>query len=227
MNPVAAVITAAGSSRRMGGGDKKEYRRLDGRPVLAGAILPFLPLCQPIVVTVPPGDAPLVRGLLSPHLDPAAILLAEGGSSRQESVYLGLLALERAAGPGYTPRSVLIHDGARPWVDRALIERVVAGVDRHGACIPVLEVTEALKRVEEDGRIREHLDRRPFALAQTPQGFRFPEILEAHRRARRTDRTWYDDAEIYASLVAPVYAVPGERGNCKVTFTEDLEGACG
>ena len=206
----------------MGGGDKKEYRLLEGRPLLALAILPFLPSCRPIVVTVPPGDLSFARELLAPHLDLSALLLVEGGPSRRESVYLGLLQLER-----YAPRAVLIHDGARPWVSPALVERVLAGVDGHGACIPVLPATEALKRVGEEGRIVEHLDRCPLATAQTPQGFRFPEILEAHRQARRVERTWYDDAEIYAAAVAPVYTVAGEPGNRKVTFAGDLEGVCG
>ncbi len=235
--PVAAIVTAAGRSRRMGEGGKKEYRDVEGLPMLARAILPFLPSCRPVVVTVPLGEISRVRSLLSAHLDIGNLLFSEGGATRQESVFLALQGLEAAA-----PQAVLIHDGARPWVSRPLIERVIAGVRRHGACIPVLAVTEALKRLQAggppadgvigddsvgDGIIAEHLDRRPLVLAQTPQGFLYPPILDAHRQARRTDRTWYDDAEIYGAFIAPVYTVPGDPGNRKVTYPQDLEGACG
>lgn len=206
----------------MGAGGKKEYLVWEGRPLLAWAVLPFFSFCGSIVITVPAGHAGRVRDLLAPHLEAGRLLLVEGGRTRQESVLRGLESLEDAA-----PRSVLIHDGARPWLTRDLIERVLDGVARHGACIPVIEAAEAPKRIDGAGFIAEDLSRARTALAQTPQGFLFAPILEAHRRARASGRSCIDDAEVYAAHIAPVFTVAGDRRNRKVTYPEDLERVCG
>jgi 2-C-methyl-D-erythritol 4-phosphate cytidylyltransferase len=218
----AAVVTAAGAGTRMGG-TKKEFRFLHGVPVLALAVRPFLAGASRIVVTLPPGRLPEAAALLSPHLDLTAIALVEGGATRQESVRRGLLAL--ADDP---PDLVLIHDGARPWLSPDLLARVLAATERHDACVPVLEASEAVKEIDPAGGeagafVRRHLPRHAIALAQTPQGFAYRGILAAHARARAEGLSFVDDAEVYARFAGPVAWVPGDGANRKITFVEDLE----
>lgn len=213
------MIAAAGSSRRWGGAEKKEYAALEGRPVLAHAALPLLQADPDmlLVFSVPPGHGERVRALLAPHLPGGSFRFVEGGPTRQVSVHLALESLcDRK------PRIVLIHDGARPWASVELVRRVLEGAERHEACIPVLEPTEAPKLVGPSGRVLADLSRRQVQLAQTPQGFLFERILEAHRRAAAEPRLHLDDAEVYAAHGGPVYTVPGEPANRKITFRADL-----
>jgi len=221
LSSAAAIITAAGSSKRWADKKKKEYVRLKGRPVLTWAVQPFLDVDPPfeIVITLPRADIPKVKELLQPLVDIHRIRFVSGGSSRQESVRLGLEALQERP-----PEIVLIHDGARPWADGALIRRVLDGTRRWGACIPVLDAFEAPKRVGPSGLILEDLPRQQCKLAQTPQGFIYQRILIAHQQARKNPRLFTDDAEVYAAFWSAVFTVPGERGNRKITFKEDLVG---
>ena len=232
----AAVVTAAGASTRMGGAAKKEFRSLGGVPVLALAIRPFLSAgFERIVVTLPAGRLGNASALLAPFLDVATLTLVEGGATRQESVRLGLRAL--ADDP---PDLVLIHDGARPWLAPALLACVAEAAERFGACVPVVEVTEAVKEVGEepgggtDGTaaapgdaqlVLRHLPRRHLRFAQTPQGFSYPRIVAAHERARAEGLSFVDDAEVFDRFAGPVAWVPGDPSNRKITFSDDLEEA--
>ncbi|MBN2552187.1 MAG: 2-C-methyl-D-erythritol 4-phosphate cytidylyltransferase [Spirochaetales bacterium] len=216
----AVLITAAGSSRRWKDEQKKEYAQLDGRPVLSWTVQAFLEVEPPlqIVVTLPEKDIPKVRKILQTLNHGRPVRMVAGGSSRQESVRLGLESLRDRP-----PEIVLIHDGARPWIDRALIDRVLEGTRRWGACIPVLEANEAPKRVGPSGLIIEDLPRDRLKLAQTPQGFLYRRILDAHRRARGNPHLFVDDAELYAAYWSAVFTVAGQRRNRKITFKEDLQ----
>jgi 2-C-methyl-D-erythritol 4-phosphate cytidylyltransferase len=208
----------------MGGTSKKEYRWLEGVPVLARSVLPFLSLpgVVRLVVTVSAGEIPNVRSLLSSHLPMGLVVLVEGGDTRQESVFRGLGALREMA-----PEVVLIHDGARPWVDGSLIERVLASTERFGACVPVMEVTEAVKQVGDSGLILRHYERSCLRFAQTPQGFLFPRIMQAHQAARDQGTKCVDDGELYDRYVGPVAWVPGNPANRKITWPWDLDTADG
>src|SRR6266850_714962 len=137
-----------------------------------------------------------------------------GGPTRQDSVRLGLeaLALNR-------PERVLIHDGARPFPDSMLIDRVIEGLDRASAVIPCLALRDTIKRAE-SGVIRGTVDRSELWRAQTPQGFHFEAILAAHRAAAGCQLT-DDSAVAEAAGLAPVL-VAGSEDNLKVTTAEDL-----
>jgi 2-C-methyl-D-erythritol 4-phosphate cytidylyltransferase len=221
----AAVVTAAGASTRMGGA-KKEFRALGGVPVLALAVRPFLAAGMVrVVVTLPPGRVAEAAALLAAHVDTAALLLVEGGGTRQESVRRGLLAL--ADEP---PDLVLIHDGARPWLASDLLSRVRDAAARFGACVPVVEVTEAVKELDEAAPeagmpplVLRHVPRQRLRFAQTPQGFSYPRILAAHQRALAEGLSFVDDAEVFDRFDGPVAWVAGDWANRKITFVDDLE----
>jgi 2-C-methyl-D-erythritol 4-phosphate cytidylyltransferase len=255
---IAAVITAAGSSQRMGG-IKKEYRPLpyptagilaDGADtsvsgtgasdidaamtVLGAAALAFSesPRIGVIAITVPV-DAEngeyAARRAIPQHLfdrKRPEILFVPGGSSRRISVHHALSTLA-----GFKPDYVLIHDGARPWVSLALIERVIDAVLLHDAVLPALPVSETPKELDGRGFVRRHLPRPLVALAQTPQAFAFGKILAAHEKAAERELRgkpgaapveYTDDAEIWAEFVGPVAVVAGDAANRKITVPEDL-----
>ncbi|MQY76709.1 MAG: NTP transferase domain-containing protein [Spirochaeta sp.] len=215
MSRIAAIITAAGASTRMGGRQKKEFLDLDGQPMLARAIAPLAEYCHPLVVTLPAGQISSAAKLLKPYFND--LILIEGGRLRCESVYLALQRLE-----SYSPDMVLIHDGARPWASSLLVKRIIEETRNHGACIPVVGVTEAPKLVNKEGFLVKNLERSETKVAQTPQGFLFPSILKAHSAASREQINYIDDAAVYSKHIGPVYTITGETENKKITFPEDL-----
>ena len=217
MGGSVALVVAAGRGRRFGGESPKQYASLAGRPLLRHSLAAF---------AAHPGiDA--VRAVIHPddraHYEAAADglgLLAPvpGGGSRQESVRLGLESLE-----GTAPGRVLIHDGARPFVEPALIDRVLDALERAPGAIAALPVTDTLKRGEAE-RIAGTVRREGLWRAQTPQGFRFEDILAAHRAARDTpDLT--DDAAVAERAGLEVLLVEGSPANLKVTTPRDLARA--
>lgn len=213
------------------GGRKKEYLPLPGsrQTVLGASAAAFsaLPEFSLIAITVPPsadmGEA-AAREALPEELfskDKPPVVFVPGGKTRRVSVYhaLNLLA-------AYPVDYVLIHDGARPWVSSSLIRSVMEAVLVHGAALPVLPLIDTPKELDGRGFVKRHLRRSLAGGAQTPQGFRFREMLEAHKKAGEREtaegREYTDDAEIWAEFCGPVAVVPGEAVNKKITFPEDL-----
>jgi 2-C-methyl-D-erythritol 4-phosphate cytidylyltransferase/2-C-methyl-D-erythritol 4-phosphate cytidylyltransferase/2-C-methyl-D-erythritol 2,4-cyclodiphosphate synthase len=164
----------------------------------------------------------LPQDLLAPDA-PRRILFVPGGPTRRASVHHALSLLE-----AYKPGCVLIHDGARPWIDTGLIERIIDGAITHGAAIPLLPLTETPKEIDGEGFIKRHLRRAFVGGAQTPQGFAFPRILRAHEQAAerelREGRDYTDDAEVWGEFAGPVAVIPGLPANRKISFPEDLPG---
>jgi len=216
MNSVYALVVAAGRGERFGGGVPKQYLPLGGSPVLRHAVTALAghPGVSGVLVAIRPEDRGLfdhaVAGLRA--LPPVA-----GGATRQDSVRLGLEALT-----AYRPRRVLIHDGARPFPDPGLVDRVIDGLDRAPAAIPCLPLRDTIKRAE-DGAIRATVDRSTLWRAQTPQGFHFDAILAAHRAA--ADRSLTDDAAVAETAGWAPLVVAGNEDNLKVTTQEDLATA--
>jgi 2-C-methyl-D-erythritol 4-phosphate cytidylyltransferase len=201
----------------MGADIKKELEDIDGTPVLRLAFRAFISTerFSSIYVTYPADKKrEMSDALKGGVIDP---IFVAGGSTRQESVFLGLLEMEEL-----NPDYILIHDGSRPWVSPALIERVLNGTIEHEACIPVVPVTEALKQISADSSIVRHMDKKQYAAAQTPQGFRFMNILKALKTARRDGKDYSDDAEAYHQAIGPVFSVEGEPENRKITYRYDL-----
>lgn len=214
---IAALIVAAGRGVRAGGGLPKQYRRLgDGRSVLARAVSPFLenPAVAEVRVVIHPDDRAFY------DLASAGLALAEpvaGGATRQVSVRNGLEALAAGASP---PDIVLIHDAARCFATAGVIDRVITAVSEEAGAICALPVADTLKRGSE-GRVVETVPRDGLWRAQTPQGFPFRAILEAHRAASGTEMT--DDAAVAEAAGLPVRIVEGAESNRKLTHAADFE----
>lgn len=212
----AAVIVAAGRGLRAGLALPKQYATLAGEPVLRRTLRAFLdtPEIDAIRVVIHPDDRALydaaAAGLGLP--DPVP-----GGATRAESVRHGLESLVAAG-----PRNVLIHDGARPFVDPATIRAVLAALAHAPAAIPALPVTDTLRRGR-DGLSLGAVARDGLYRAQTPQGFHFDAILAAHRAA--TDGEATDDAALAEAAGLAVALVPGAEDNLKITNPDDLARA--
>ncbi|MDR1586693.1 MAG: 2-C-methyl-D-erythritol 4-phosphate cytidylyltransferase [Treponema sp.] len=245
----AAVICAAGVSSRMRG-PKKEYRSLSGAPdgsgkpltVLGAVVSAFavFPCIKTIVITVPVdpalGEAAARQALPEALFSGSSggsgpkILFVPGGKTRRVSVHHALSLLD-----AYHPDYALIHDGARPWIGASLIGRIIEAAPQFRAVIPLLPLTETPKEIDAAAGgggtagvffIKRHLRRANVGGAQTPQAFAFPEILRAHEKAAERECTegfeYTDDAEVWGEFCGPVAVIPGEPGNKKITFPEDL-----
>jgi len=210
---VAALIVAAGRGVRAGGGVPKQYRKLGGRALLSHSIATFAshPRIGRVQIVINPEDRvaydDAVDGFHLPEPVP-------GGAARQDSVRHGLVALKERA-----PGLVLIHDAARPFVDHKLITRVLEALADHDGAIPALAVSDTLKRGRA-GLIVETLPREELFAVQTPQGFRFPMICEAHAFA--AGRALTDDAAVAEAAGLSVALVEGSPDNIKLTSPEDF-----
>lgn len=234
----AAVITAAGSSTRLGLGKKKEFLPLfkfgEGISVLSQSVYVFFKtgLFSFIVITVPQGKIEethaLLRkdgrlsNLLAGSLN-CALCLAEGGSTRQISVFNGLKILKEKKDSGAEFETVFIHDGARPLVSEKLINRVSETAMRHGAALPALQVLETPKIVNRQGEIIQHPERETVFLAQTPQAFNFENLFSANLKASSENENFTDDSGLYAKYCSSVFVCAGEKSNIKITYKEDLD----
>ncbi|SDF12152.1 2-C-methyl-D-erythritol 4-phosphate cytidylyltransferase [Thermus arciformis] len=199
---VSVLIPAAGKGERLGLGPKA-FLRVGGRTLLEWTLAAFLEAAE-VLVALPPGASP-PRGLRATFL--------EGGETRQESV---ARLLEAASLP-----LVLVHDVARPFVSRALVERVAKAARAQGAAVPVLPVPDTLIRPEGEA-YGAALPREALRLVQTPQGFFTALLREAHAYARKQGLSATDDAQLVQALGYPVALVEGERTAFKVTYPEDL-----
>ncbi len=235
-NKIVALIVAAGSGTRAGGGVPKQYRRIGGQAVIARAFdaLAGHPSVDAVHVVVGAGQEDLLSDALvrSPaqagaqfpasacapacagERRPASVTL--GGATRRESVHAGLEAIGAAD-------VVLIHDAARPFLPAAIIDRLIAALDHAPGAVPTLPVVDTLVRVDDDA-LGDTVPRERLARVQTPQAFRFADILAAHRAWRgETEPT--DDAQVARSAGCVVVAVPGDPMLDKLTHEADLAAA--
>lgn len=204
-------------SATVGGETPKQYRLLGGLPVLRRAVLAFRhhPQVDAVRVVIHPDDRA--------HYDQATAGLdllppIAGGASRQESVRRGLESLAELA-----PRHVLIHDAARPFVDEATIARSIAALTNSAGAIAAVPVTDSLKRGE-NGIIAGTVPRADLWRAQTPQAFRYADILAAHKAAAADSGLgeMTDDAAVLERAGLPVALVTGSEANFKITTEDDL-----
>jgi len=214
---IAAVVVGAGLGERMGGGPK-QYRLLAGKPVLARTLEAFLGHSDVTwVLPVIHRDHQLEFSSIG-ITDSKLLAPIFGAAHRQGSVLAGLEALVP-----YGPDLVLIQDAARPLVDNAVIDGVIAALGR--AALPVTPVTDTIKRSEDGITVSATDDRRKLYAAQTPQGFDFATILDAHRRAAAEPGEFTDDAAIAEWARVPVTLTKGSLRNIKLTHPDDFERA--
>ncbi len=210
---VAAVIVCAGQGRRLGKRDKG-FLKLKGRPLFFYSLKVFKRAkeIKQIVLVFRKANLGLARSFISDK----RITLAEGGRERKDSVYKGLMALHRDID------YVLVHDGARPFVDQKTISAILKGLKRHPAVVAGLKSTDTLK-LTGGNYIRETLRRGNIFRAQTPQGFKKSLLLTAYKKFKLRKLT--DDARAVELLGRKVRIIEGSRNNIKITYPEDIARA--
>jgi 2-C-methyl-D-erythritol 4-phosphate cytidylyltransferase / 2-C-methyl-D-erythritol 2,4-cyclodiphosphate synthase len=224
---VIAILVAAGRGRRIAdepGSElnaPKQYADVAGRTVLARAIAPFVNHqgIDHVLAVIHADDEslylPVAEGISIEKLLPAV----HGGATRQASVFAGLRAIENRK-----PELVLIHDAARPFVSTSDIDGVLGALAETSGAILAVQVVDTLKKGA--GLVSGTLPRDGLWRAQTPQGFRYPEILSAHDAAAASGRSDFtDDASIAEFAGLDVALVAGSERNFKITSREDLARA--
>jgi 2-C-methyl-D-erythritol 4-phosphate cytidylyltransferase len=219
---VGVVIVAAGQGTRIGNDTPKQFLEIGGVPMLLRSLRPFVrhPAVAHVAVVLRAVDAAAPPAWLLPHAG-AMLSLVAGGAERGDSVAAGVAALPPVC------RVVLVHDAARPFVDAALIDRVIQGVRAGNAVVPAVAVTDTIKEMDaaDSDRIVRTVPRESLRRVQTPQGFSRQVLEEAHARARRDGVSGTDDAALVERLGGVVRIVAGDPRNLKVTTAEDLEFA--
>ncbi len=213
---ISAVIVAAGSSSRMqAGGRSKLLMTVGGESVLRRTLQAFdkAACIAEIVVVARACDFGAVREAAAGIQKP--VRLAEGGAQRQDSVANGAAL---CADADY----IAIHDGARPFVTPALIERVCADARRFGAATLAVPVKDTVKIASEDGFVQATPERGTLRAVQTPQVFRKSLYDQALMRARESGKQYTDDCQLVEAAGGAVFLSAGDYRNIKITTPEDL-----
>lgn len=219
MEKYTAIVLAAGSGRRMNSDVHKQYLLIQGKPVLYYSLKQFEDsTVDEIVLVVGKDEVDYCRKEIVEKYDFAKVKkIVEGGRERYHSVYEGL---KQAQDADY----VLIHDGARPFVDQNIIRRCMQEVKRSEACVVGMPVKDTIKIVDEDGYAKETPDRKNVWMIQTPQTFSRPLITDAYASMLKNEDTAItDDAMVLERTKGKkVKLIEGSYRNIKITTPEDL-----
>ena len=214
------IVPAGGLGTRMGSRRPKQYLGLGHAPILVTTLraLGRARGIAGIVVAVPEAHVAATRRLLARLRVPRILEVVAGGADRQESVWRALQRIPEGA------ERVVVHDAVRPFIDAALVARVLAAAAASGAATCGIPVRETVKRVT-DGAIEDTIPRQGLWLTQTPQAFTRALLWEAHDKARRDGFAGTDDAVLVERLGVTVAMVQGLAQNLKITTPEDLQTA--
>lgn len=215
---VGVVVVAAGRSTRLGGETPKQYLVLAGVPVLLRAVRPFTShpeVCQ-VVVVLPAADASSPPAFLT-DVAGLGLTLVAGGAERSDSVASGLAALRQDS------TVVLVHDGARPFVDRAVIDSVIRYARAGEAAVAAIPLSDTVKESapNDPTRVERTIPRERLWRAQTPQGFPRAMLTRAHAKVPDGLQAT-DDAALVEACGGVVRLVPDSIRNLKITTPEDL-----
>lgn len=222
---VVALIVAAGRGSRAGEGIPKQYRPLQGQPVLTRTLSAFLSHSgiSRTVVVIHPDDRQFYEEAIRTLPSPSSTILpcVYGGETRQGSVRNGLEALANL-----NPELVLVHDAARPFASPGLIDRAIEAARRWNAAVPGTAVTDTIKVIGGQSEVLTTPDRSTLRAVQTPQSFNFLLLLDAHRRAAASNlHSFTDDGALAEWAGLPVHIFEGEPGNIKLTHPADFQEA--
>ncbi|MBO7243154.1 MAG: 2-C-methyl-D-erythritol 4-phosphate cytidylyltransferase [Alistipes sp.] len=216
MGKRGVVIVAGGSGRRMHSALPKQFMLLGGIPVVARTINIFaeaLPGAE-IVVVLPEEHIAMWKNLAA-RFDVAVHKCVAGGAERFHSVKAGIEALSEDV------TSIAVHDGVRALVTKRLIIRAALAIEENDAVIPVIEVVDSYRRVEQGGSTI--LPRSELRIVQTPQIFKSSILRKAY--TQEFDQAFTDDASVVEAMGIKITLVDGERTNIKLTTPEDMEWA--
>lgn len=216
---VSAIIVSGGRGKRMKAGINKQYIKLAGSEIIVRTLEAFqaCSAINDIVLVLPENEIEYFKKeILQGHNINKLVTIVPGGEERQDSVYNGLKACSIGTD------IVLIHDGARPFVTDDIIESVVQGAKEFGASTAAVRVKDTIKYENGHGIAEDSLDRSRLWAIQTPQGFKYSIIIEAHEYARERNICATDDTAIAELKGYKARLVEGSYYNIKVTTPEDI-----
>lgn len=210
-----AIIPAGGIGKRFGGDTKKQFLKIAGKTLLQRTVDVFLEsnLFKKIVVCLPADDISSQGNLP----EASTIAYVEGGSTRAESVFNGFNHIQAE-----DDDVVVIHDAVRPLLDVALIQRVADKARSKGSAIPVVPISDTVKRIDR-GCVQQTLNRENLYGAQTPQGFVSRILKKGYAQLGLSNGNWTDEAMLVESIGEKIYIVEGDPKNIKVTTPIDLK----
>ncbi len=206
---IGVIITAGGKSERFG--SNKLLEKIEDLEIILISISKFLPYASEIVVPC----ANEIREVIKKHFKGSKIKFAPPGSTRQKSVFSALNVLEPCD-------YVLIHDGARPYVNKDIIERTIKEVQAKLAVVVGMRAIDTIKICNKEGEILSTPNRQNIYYAQTPQAFEYRKILHAHKELQNHPEPFSDDSAMLEYLGEAVYIIEGDYKNKKITTKEDL-----
>jgi 2-C-methyl-D-erythritol 4-phosphate cytidylyltransferase len=224
--PVYVIVPAAGSGSRMKLDRNKQFLELGRYPVIIRTLRVFErhPRVSGIIVLAAADETDAMHRLIASYGLKKCLAVSPGGSTRQESVALGLALLVENTGISRLDLAVslvLVHDGARCFVTGDVIDRVIHGIWVYQACGAAVAVRDTIKQAEPGGKVLRTLPRDQLWAMQTPQGALYPLLQQAYDLAAQTGFQATDDCSVLEWAGVPVYLVEGDSGNIKLTTPED------
>ncbi|WKY47314.1 2-C-methyl-D-erythritol 4-phosphate cytidylyltransferase [Eubacteriaceae bacterium ES3] len=215
---ISAIIPAAGQGRRMNAPINKQYLTLNGKPILAHTLEVFekSELIDEIILVVNENEFRVCRQQVLKPYHFQKVKMIQGGETRQESVYKGILASSEKAD------LVMVHDGARPLVQEKMIFESILETMEFGATTVGVPSKNTIKVIDEKGMVVSTPKRETLVEIQTPQTFLADLLRKAHEKAIKDDFSGTDDASLVEALPHPVKIVTGHYTNIKITTPEDL-----
>jgi len=214
-----AIILAGGAGKRMGAPTNKQFLLLDNKPIIVHTLEVFeeCRAIDGIYLVVNQKDLSIFQEeILETYRFPKLMKLVIGGRLRQDSVRNGLEAIDNSC------NTVVIHDGARPFLTPSFVEKSISLMEMFDAIIPAVPVKDTIKVISKEGFVVKTLERDSLWHIQTPQLFKFDLILKAYREGMARKLYGYDDATFLESLGTRIKVIEGSPYNIKITTPEDL-----
>lgn len=216
---ISAIILAGGKGKRMGSAISKQFIDIKGKPIIYYTLKKFSEnkKIDNIIVVLPEDEVKYFKENILKKYELRINKIVIGGKERQDSVYNALKSLKNSS-----TDIVLIHDGARPFISERIINEGIKFAEIYGAAAPGVMPKDTIKVKNEKNFSVDTPNRANLVSIQTPQVFKFDEILECHEKIRYNGEMVTDDTMVVEKYGYIVYLYDGEYTNIKVTTPEDL-----
>lgn len=214
---ISAIVLAGGRGKRMNYHKSKQFIEIKGKPVIVYTLEKFIynKSIDEVILVLPEDEVDYCKKEVLQRYSLKVDRIVIGGKERQDSVFNALEAMEKAD-------IVLIHDGARPFINEKIIEEGIKYANIYGAAAPGVTPKDTIKVKNEDNISVDTPDRNMLVAVQTPQCFKYDEIYQCHRKIKEENAIVTDDTSVVERYGHKVYLYEGDYTNIKITTPEDL-----
>lgn len=214
---ISAIVLAGGRGKRMNYHKSKQFIEIKGKPVLVYTLEKFIynKSIDEVILVLPEDEVDYCKKEVLQRYSLKVDRIVIGGKERQDSVFNALEAMEKAD-------IVLIHDGARPFINEKIIEEGIKYANIYGAAAPGVTPKDTIKVKNEDNISVDTPDRNMLVAVQTPQCFKYDEIYQCHRKIKEENAIVTDDTSVVERYGHKIYLYEGDYTNIKITTPEDL-----